>query len=472
MSENYDYDVIIIGAGISGLVCGCYLARAGLKTLIVEKNPKAGGYCTSFVSRGFHFDACAHALSSMRGNGMLAKVMKDLNLNDKIHIERHNPSEIISTPRHEVMIFHEFDKTVKSFQDNFPKENKKINDFLKFVMFSSFLEMSQLKSKTFEQVLKSYFKDRELIGMLGVVIYLLTGVIPSKVSAVIACLLWREFMFDGGYYPQGGMQDFTDVLLKRFIEVKGTVLFSNKVKKIVVEQNKIKGIVIDDRYISAKYIVSACDVQQTFSELVGEDKVEPETMMKVKSMIVSSSVFVVYLGLDEFIDGISKLRSNLYVLNDSDENKLYQNVLFDKNEHFAITSSSMRSKMVSRKPSLCIATNGIYRSLNYWNLENKNKFADNLISSAERTIPRLSRHVVFRGIATPVTLYHWTSNFNGAAYGWASTPEQFGDPATSQKTKVRNLYLAGHWSNLSSGISLVANCGALTAGLVIREAEK
>ncbi|MCM8787946.1 MAG: FAD-dependent oxidoreductase, partial [Candidatus Omnitrophica bacterium] len=36
------YDVIIIGAGIGGLVCGCYLAKAGLKVLIVEKNDKVG----------------------------------------------------------------------------------------------------------------------------------------------------------------------------------------------------------------------------------------------------------------------------------------------------------------------------------------------------------------------------------------------------------------------------------------------
>ena len=40
------YDVIIIGAGIGGLVCGCYLAKAGLKVLIVEQHNKAGGYCT------------------------------------------------------------------------------------------------------------------------------------------------------------------------------------------------------------------------------------------------------------------------------------------------------------------------------------------------------------------------------------------------------------------------------------------
>ena len=33
---KYDYDAIIIGAGIGGLVCGCYLAKAGMKTLIVD----------------------------------------------------------------------------------------------------------------------------------------------------------------------------------------------------------------------------------------------------------------------------------------------------------------------------------------------------------------------------------------------------------------------------------------------------
>jgi len=35
-----EYDVVIIGAGIGGLVRGCYLAKAGMKVLIVEKNHK------------------------------------------------------------------------------------------------------------------------------------------------------------------------------------------------------------------------------------------------------------------------------------------------------------------------------------------------------------------------------------------------------------------------------------------------
>ena len=67
------YDAIIIGSGISGLVCGNYLAKAGMKVLIAEQHHKPGGYCTSFMRRGFIFDAAAHSFGGYRENGILWK---------------------------------------------------------------------------------------------------------------------------------------------------------------------------------------------------------------------------------------------------------------------------------------------------------------------------------------------------------------------------------------------------------------
>src|SRR4030042_4984628 len=83
------YDVVIIGAGIAGLVCGCYLAKTGIKTLIVEKNAKPGGYCTSFTRAGFHFDACAHSLGSCREGGNIITMLKELEIDGKIKLKRH-----------------------------------------------------------------------------------------------------------------------------------------------------------------------------------------------------------------------------------------------------------------------------------------------------------------------------------------------------------------------------------------------
>jgi phytoene dehydrogenase-like protein len=41
------YDAIIVGAGHNGLTCACYLAKAGLKVLVLEQYSSPGGMTIS-----------------------------------------------------------------------------------------------------------------------------------------------------------------------------------------------------------------------------------------------------------------------------------------------------------------------------------------------------------------------------------------------------------------------------------------
>lgn len=56
------YDIIIIGAGISGLSLAYYCAKEGLKTLVIEKSEKVGGTLHShrFEDAGFWLEMGAH----------------------------------------------------------------------------------------------------------------------------------------------------------------------------------------------------------------------------------------------------------------------------------------------------------------------------------------------------------------------------------------------------------------------------
>ena len=42
-----DYDAIVVGAGHNGLTNAAYLARAGMKVLVLERNPFIGGAAVS-----------------------------------------------------------------------------------------------------------------------------------------------------------------------------------------------------------------------------------------------------------------------------------------------------------------------------------------------------------------------------------------------------------------------------------------
>ena len=55
MAKNH-YDVIVIGAGPGGSTSAALLAKWGLKTLVVDKNPKAGGTMMTFSKDGFIFE--------------------------------------------------------------------------------------------------------------------------------------------------------------------------------------------------------------------------------------------------------------------------------------------------------------------------------------------------------------------------------------------------------------------------------
>lgn len=176
------YDAVIIGAGVSGLVCGCYLAKAGMKVLIAEQHFKPGGYCTSFKRKGFTFDAAAHSFGSYREGGNMNRVFKELDLDKRLKIKRYDPSDIIITPDYKISFWNDLNKTIKELQEAFPHETK-IREFFDFMSSPKPAEIAALRNKTFKDLLDRYFTDNRLKTILSIALLINGGLPPSLLTA-------------------------------------------------------------------------------------------------------------------------------------------------------------------------------------------------------------------------------------------------------------------------------------------------
>jgi phytoene dehydrogenase-like protein len=465
-NEIDGYDVAIIGAGIGGLVCGCYLAKSGLKVLVAEQHHKPGGYCTSFKRRGFTFDAAAHSFGSYRNGGNMRSILETLDLDKTLKIIRYVPSDIIITNDYKITFWPDINRTIEELQCAFPHEGENVRKFIQYLTSSKPIDFAALRKKTFQDLLDQYFQDEHLKAILSLPALGNGALPPSLISAFTGSKIFTEFILDGGYYPEGGLQALPDALTEKIRSFGGEVRFSNLVKKIVVKNDAVRGIILEkDGFIPAQYIVSNCDARQTFFKLLGEKIVKASVLNKIKSMIPSLSTFILYLGITEYSKDMPDPGLNLWFMPFYNLEDAYYSII--KGDF-----NNMGGYMVRLSPdkrTILAFMNAPFKTRHYWE-RNKTILLESFLKRIEKhTIPGLSNYIAYKEAATPQTLYRYTLNYRGSAYGWASFPSQLFTPELRQSTYINGLYLAGHWTTQTQGIPGVAYLGLDTAKLILKK---
>ncbi|MBD3317757.1 MAG: FAD-dependent oxidoreductase, partial [Chitinivibrionales bacterium] len=124
MSPNYD--AIIIGSGIGGLTCGAFLARGGMRVLVLEKHNRIGGYAHAFRRRGYVFESAIHSVP-MAPTGLVRRLLGLLGVDNRLDIVEQNEMFRVMTPELEYMIPSRRDDIVHSLTESFPHERQNIN---------------------------------------------------------------------------------------------------------------------------------------------------------------------------------------------------------------------------------------------------------------------------------------------------------------------------------------------------------
>ena len=118
-SMSSSYDAIVVGGGHNGLTTAAYLAKAGMKTLVLERRPILGGACvTEEVWPGARVSRCSYVVSMLQ-----AKVIEDLRLKDfGYRAYPLDPAYAAMTEDGPIFFFNEVERTVESIAKHSKKD--------------------------------------------------------------------------------------------------------------------------------------------------------------------------------------------------------------------------------------------------------------------------------------------------------------------------------------------------------------
>jgi phytoene dehydrogenase-like protein len=324
------YDGIIIGAGHHGLVLGSYLARAGLKILLVERRlTYGGGLSTREVTQpGFY-----HNLHSINHFHITETPwFKDLGLESRV---------TYITPRYEfgqahldgtaLVLGRDLEETIANIARFSRKDAATFRDWnRKAEAITGSILLPERYAEPLPQAERESLLARTALGrdFLGVtrrqplevvdelfenehvkLLFLfkvslfgtwLTDTL-SKTSPMGSVI--RAFDLQSGYQLcQGGSFNLARGLMETFIAAGGTFVPQVRIDRIVIEGGRATGIALDDgRVVRAKqFVASTIDVHQTFESLIGRDQLPQQLQGRLdRFQYTAWTLFGLHLALHE-----------------------------------------------------------------------------------------------------------------------------------------------------------------------------
>jgi len=326
-----EYDVIVIGSGMGGLTSAALMAKAGLRTLVLEHHFTAGGNTQCFRRKKmFDFDVGLHYIGDCGPGGLYPLVMGQLGLADKVGflpMDRDGFDTLIY-PDLEFSVPAGWESYEGRLKETFPEEARAIERFLALMkaMASRRFGAPTPEIEAFERrlnmpwdacTLGEVFDSLECSLRLRSVLSAESGTYgapPSRASAALHAFILDHYM-KGAYYPRGGSRALIDALVAAIEEKGGRVRLRSRVRRILLAKGRVAGVELaKGEVFRAPFVVSNADAKRTFLEMVGEEHVSAALRERLAAYRMSLPLFIVYLALQVDPRDLG-LRNSNYFLN-------------------------------------------------------------------------------------------------------------------------------------------------------------
>ncbi|MFZ5939851.1 MAG: phytoene desaturase family protein [Bacteroidota bacterium] len=529
--ETNKYDTIIVGGGIAGLTAAAYLARAGRKILLIEKNSEFGGLVSSIRMDGFLFEAGVRALESA---GVILPMLEDLDI--KLDVVRSK----VSVGIEDRIIHIEDESSIAEYRELllafYPDNEKEIDHFIRTmrkimkhldVLYGienpAFKDLKNDRAFLFKKLLPWLPRFLFTIGKINrlnvpVEPYLETIISSHSLRDMISqhffkgtpaffALSYFSLYLDY-FYPVGGVGKLAEAVKDKVLEFNGELLPDTTITRVNAAQKFLTDS--NENNYAYEQLIWAADLKSLYritetGELKGSTKTRYDnTRSRIMESRGCESVFSLYLEVDlplSYFTGIShghffytpsrkglkdihrgELGELLKEWNTKDKKEILSWLdRFLEFNTFEISVPGLKdsSLVPENKTGLIISIiveYALFKKVEEagWHEEFRKEIEKRMIAILSASVyPQLKDRILKQFSFTPLSIRNRIGSTDGAIVGWSldgpvPVVDNIISVARSVNTAIPGILQAGQWAYSPAGVPMSILTGKLAADRALK----
>jgi phytoene dehydrogenase-like protein len=433
-----DYDVLIIGAGMSGLAAGIRLAYYDKRVCIIEKHHRVGGLNSFYNRGGRKFDVGLHAVTNYVPVGVrltpLPKLLRQLKLKREDFALCPQRMSAIKFPDKTLRFNNGLELFVQEVVDNFPAQADNFRKLLKTIFEYDELNL-YAKPVSAREIVGSIISDPLLIDMVFCPLMFYGNAQENDIEFSQFVIMFKGIYCEGFARPRAGVRQVLDVLVRKYKSCGGELRMRSAVTSIQATNDRVESIQLENgEVLTTGKILSSAGYVETMRLLSNYDPAGIEDKAGQLSMVE----FITVLNRQPAEKGHE---TTIIFYNNSDR--------FDyrKPDELVNVSSGV----------ICCPNNfqyenplpeGMIRITNLANFDlwdrlgeeeynaQKAAWLGTSLNEVVKLMPDFRDSIVFTDVFTPKTIQRFTGHINGAVYGMPNKVK-------TGRTHLDNLFICG-----------------------------
>jgi all-trans-retinol 13,14-reductase len=485
--KSMEFDVVIIGSGLGGLLCGNILSMEGYKVCIIEKNHKLGGSLQTFGRKACIFNTGLNYTESLDEGQVLYQYFKYFGLYDKLKIKKLDEDgfDIISFPDAKYKMAMGRENFSETLLRDFPAEKEGLNRYLnKIENICSSFSLYNLSDKPFSffdneslsigaaDYIRSEISDYRLQNVLAGNSLMYAGH-ESKTPLMIHAVINNSFV-ESAWRIVDGSHQIVNILAANIVNNGGAILKNSKCERFINENNLIKSVELSTgETIGANFFICNTHPEQLL-RMTGQMKSTRIFSERISKLEDTIGMFTLYIVFKK--KSFPYLNHNLYHFNQENTWIVgnYDPAKWPQMYSFMQTATS-RSDYYAESAS--VITYMQFDELRKWEntftghrgedyLLFKQQKAEILLTQLEKYYPGFRSCVEAYYTSTPLTWRDYTGTRSGSAFGILKDYNHPLETAILPQTRIPNLFLTGQNVNIHGILGVTISSILTCAGIV------